>query len=106
MTTSPYRERIVILESDLKEVGYARWECAPITTSLVIPRLDAARVLLPNSLRGITVIAAFFDITPATCHDTAARHLELQQAWQTLLQRAGARPFFTTGAYILKGESQ
>jgi hypothetical protein len=105
MTTSPHRERVVILISDLKEVGYARWECGPITTSAVIPRLDDARVLLPNSLRGITVAAAFFDITPATCHDSVARHLELQHAWQVLLQRSGARAVFITGPFNLKGDT-
>jgi hypothetical protein len=105
MTTSSSRERVVILISDLKEVGYARWECGPITTSAVIPRLDDAHVLLPNSLRGITVVAAFFDITPATCHDSIARHLELLHAWGILLQRAGARAVFVTGPFNLKGDN-
>ena len=105
MTTSPYQERVVILISDLKEVGYARWECGPINTNAVITRLDDARVLLPNSLRGITVAAAFFDITPATCHDSVARHLELLHAWQVLLQRSGARAVFITGPFNLKGDN-
>jgi hypothetical protein len=92
MTTSPYRTRTVLLVSDLKveEPGVASWECGPI---------DVDRVL-PNSLRGISIVAAFFDIAPAPkCHDTVARHLQLREAFQQLATRSGARITFTTGPY-------
>lgn len=107
LTECAEHERWIVLVSDLKEMSqFARAECAPINPAAVIPQLDAAQLLRPRSLRGITVVAAFFDITPATCHDTVARHLELQHAWQAILVRAGARAVFTTGPYQPQGESQ
>lgn len=102
MTASPYRGRKILLISDLRieEPGVASWECAPRDAERVLPALDRERLLLPNSLRDITIIAAFFDIAPAPkCHDTIAKHLELMDAWRRLATRAGARITFTTGPY-------
>ena len=100
MTSSPYRTRQIVLISDMREEGVAAWECGPIDVDRVLPILDRERLLLPNSLRGITIAAAFFDIGPAPkCSDTIARHLSLRDAWQQLATRAGARITFTTGPY-------
>jgi hypothetical protein len=100
MTSSPFRARTILLVSDLREEGIAAWECGPIDVERVAPLLDRERLLLPNSLRGITIVAAFFDIAPAPkCHDTVARHLQLRDAWQQLATRSGARITFTTGPY-------
>lgn len=102
MTTSPYRMRKIILVSDLRteEQGVASWECGHIDVDGALPALDRERLLLPNSLRGISIVAAFFDIAPAPkCHDTVARHISLRDAWQTLATRSGARITFTTGPY-------
>src|ERR1041385_6523954 len=98
MTSSPFRLRTIVLVSDLREEGIASWECGPIDVDGVTKSLDRERLLLPNSLRGISIVAAFFDIAPAPkCHDTVARHLELRDAWQQLATRAGARITLTTG---------
>jgi hypothetical protein len=100
MTSSPFRTRTILLISDLREEGIASWECGPIDVDGVTKSLDRERLLLPNSLRGISIVAAFFDIAPAPkCHDTVARHLQLRDAWQQLATRSGARITFTTGPY-------
>ncbi|HEX8171002.1 MAG TPA: hypothetical protein VF824_10725 [Thermoanaerobaculia bacterium] len=105
MTSTPYPTRTIVLLSDLRTEeasGAARiaWECGPIDVETLVPVLDRERLLLPDSLRGVRVVAAFFDISPASkCQNTVARHLALREAWQQLIARAGARITFTSGPY-------
>jgi hypothetical protein len=84
------------------EDAVASWECGPIDVETLLPVLDRERLLLPDSLRGVRIVAAFFDISPAPgCArpTTILRHVQLREQWEQLITRTGAHITFTTGPY-------
>ena len=108
-TTPGKAQRILVVISDGKEYDLVDWECQRITPLPTLTALlDREHFLLPGSLRGVGVHWTFFRTTPTSrCRGHEhVRQDDLTTRWREILQRAGARPTFSTGPIsldVLKG---
>jgi hypothetical protein len=100
-TTPTGTRHVILLASDLlehSEIGDC--ECDDPTLIQWQARLRAARLFLPGSMTGITIIAIHTGLRPVAnqrCPATIAHHDRVRQLWTTMAAAAGATFTAITG---------
>ncbi len=94
-TGPPGVERHLVVLTDLREVSRVGGdlECGEVGSGNFERRLEEADVLLPGSLRGISVHLTFVGAGPVhgrRCESTVAREEAVRAAWRSVLGAAGA----------------
>lgn len=94
-TPSGAERAIVVLSDFVQHSGLGHFDAAIPKHDRWFAALDRERVLLPGSLRGISVRCAFFKPLPSLRATEELRHL-----WSATLERAGATVDFTSGPAV------
>lgn len=100
------RAILALSEGLQSSVTVGDWECLPIEpVPTLLPRLTAARILEPGSLRGVALQFCFFDpsvIDQQRCPSVIGRALTVTDTWRSLARHAGARSVtFSPGLPVL-----